>query len=104
LEHALAKKLGAGSAGAPERVVGKQDALENQTAKKNSNRPELTNELIGVVATGASTVLTVVADALGTTVASDVTGIAGSLLGVGAAAIALVRKHKEGRDADRSKA
>jgi len=104
LEHALAKKLGAGSAGAPERVVGKQDALENQTAKKNSNRPELTNELIGVVATGASTVLTVVADALGTTVASDVTGIAGSLLGVGAAAIALVRKHKEGRDADRSRA
>jgi hypothetical protein len=44
--------------------------------------------------------MTAAAEAVGTSTVSDVTGLAGTVLGFAAAAIALARKRREGSNAD----
>ena len=103
LRDQLAGKSDPGDAGAPKRRVAAEEGPENQTTKKNPDHSKLTNEVIGVAVTSGSTLLTVLGDVFATAVVADAAALIGNLLGVGAAVIALARKRREGRDADRSK-
>lgn len=68
-------------------------------AKQQRGRPEWTsNETIGLAAATGGGILTTVAD-YWSYLPATYAGITASVLGVGAAAIALVRKHREARDA-----
>jgi hypothetical protein len=54
-----------------------------------------TNEAIATYVSGGALILTAAGDAVGTTGASDVTGLIGSAAGLAAAAIALARTRRQ---------
>jgi chromosome segregation ATPase len=81
-----------------DRELGSADRAEKK-AKQQAGRNEwMSNEAIGLAAATGGGVLTTVAD-YWRYLPATYAGITASVLGVGAAAIALVRKHREARNA-----
>jgi hypothetical protein len=82
--------------------VGETKTFEAEPSGQKPRVGGISNEWLGMGAAVTQTVLTATGDWLGTTVAQDATGILGGVIGVGAAGIALARKHREDKNADRS--
>jgi hypothetical protein len=76
--------------------------LERQNAKEPERRA-MSNEAFALGAAVGGVGLTAVADIMGTTLSADATGFAASALTLAAAAVALARKRREAKNADRSK-
>lgn len=98
-----ANESGLAESGVTRQRIGELEPPEGQNTKKPPERTWLSNEAVAVgVAAGAGG-LTAAADIIGTVVAGDAAGIATVALSFAAAAVALSRKRKEAKDADRSR-
>jgi hypothetical protein len=75
---------------------------KGQNAKKPPDRTRLSNEAIAVGVAVGGAGLTAAADIMATVAAADTAGIVASALSLAAAAVALSRKRKEAKNADRS--
>ena len=78
------------------------ESSKGQNAKKPPDRTRLSNEAIAVGVAVSGVGLTAAADIMATVPAADTAGIVASALGLAAAAVALSRKRKEAKNADRS--
>jgi hypothetical protein len=101
LELRLADRPAAADPGGSEPRVDQQEPPGRQTVKRNPERLWRANEAIAVYVSGSGTLLTAAAEVVGTRPVADATGLAGSLAGLAAAAVALARKRREASNADR---
>jgi hypothetical protein len=99
----LRQRSSVAGSGVPERRASTTKTFDAEASGQKPRKGGISDEWLGLGAAVTQTVLTAAGDWLGTTVAQDATGIAGGAIGIGAAGIAWVRKHREDKNADRSK-